>query len=131
MKSRCNCDSSCGENRYHDVGSSSCRFNTQEEYEAYWDREGQRYKDMTDKPAKWEIPPPPGSLPPEEQRLHDALCTIGVLLNNLWAEYKNEHRLGLALDIIDGALAKTWPAYGIVPAMAKEYAGKGKKNDGT
>lgn len=33
---RCNCDASCGENRYHDVGSSGCRFNSEEEYDSYW-----------------------------------------------------------------------------------------------
>ena len=33
---RCNCDASCGENRYHDVGSSGCRFRTEAEYDSYW-----------------------------------------------------------------------------------------------
>lgn len=33
---RCNCDASCGENRYHNVGDRECRFHTVEEYEAYW-----------------------------------------------------------------------------------------------
>lgn len=33
---RCNCDASCGENRYHNVGDRECRFRTTEEYEAYW-----------------------------------------------------------------------------------------------
>jgi mannose-6-phosphate isomerase len=33
---RCNCDASCGENRYHDVGSSECRFGSEEEHDAYW-----------------------------------------------------------------------------------------------
>ena len=35
-KYRCNCDASCGENRYHDVGEAGCRFKTKEEYDAYW-----------------------------------------------------------------------------------------------
>jgi mannose-6-phosphate isomerase-like protein (cupin superfamily) len=29
---RCNCDASCGENRYHDVGSSGCRYPDNEAY---------------------------------------------------------------------------------------------------
>lgn len=37
MTTRCNCDASCGENRYHDVGDFECRFNDEEEYHAYWD----------------------------------------------------------------------------------------------
>lgn len=36
MTTRCNCDASCGENRYHDVGSSGCRFSSEAEYDAYW-----------------------------------------------------------------------------------------------
>jgi mannose-6-phosphate isomerase-like protein (cupin superfamily) len=36
MDMRCNCDASCGENRYHNVGDRECRFHTVEEYEAYW-----------------------------------------------------------------------------------------------
>ena len=36
MATRCNCDASCGENRYHDVGSSGCRFDSEEAYESYW-----------------------------------------------------------------------------------------------
>lgn len=33
---RCNCDASCGENRYHDVGSSGCRFSSEAEHDAYY-----------------------------------------------------------------------------------------------
>jgi mannose-6-phosphate isomerase-like protein (cupin superfamily) len=33
---RCNCDASCGENRYHDVGDSGCRFSSEAEYDSYW-----------------------------------------------------------------------------------------------
>ncbi len=33
---RCNCDASCGENRYHDVGDRECIFRNVEQYEAYW-----------------------------------------------------------------------------------------------
>lgn len=33
---RCNCDASCGENRYHDVGDAGCRFRSEEEYDSYW-----------------------------------------------------------------------------------------------
>lgn len=33
---RCNCDASCGENRYHDVGEPGCRFKTEEEHDSYW-----------------------------------------------------------------------------------------------
>jgi mannose-6-phosphate isomerase-like protein (cupin superfamily) len=33
---RCNCDASCGENRYHNVGDRECRFRTVKDYEAYW-----------------------------------------------------------------------------------------------
>lgn len=36
LTTRCNCDASCGENRYHDVGDSGCRFSTEAEYESYW-----------------------------------------------------------------------------------------------
>lgn len=37
MAERCNCDSSCGENRYHDAGDPGCRFSGDEEYLAYWE----------------------------------------------------------------------------------------------
>ena len=33
---RCNCDASCGENRYHDVGDPGCRFRTEAEHDAYY-----------------------------------------------------------------------------------------------
>lgn len=36
MATRCNCDASCGENRYHNVGDPECRFKNVEEYDAYW-----------------------------------------------------------------------------------------------
>ena len=36
MTTRCDCDSSCGENRYHDVGDPGCRFRTEAEYDSYW-----------------------------------------------------------------------------------------------
>jgi hypothetical protein len=41
-KERCNCDASCGENRYHDVGDPGCRFADDDNYRAYWkiQREG-------------------------------------------------------------------------------------------
>lgn len=38
MKERCNCDASCGENRYHDVGDPGCRFKDNDEYNGYWNR---------------------------------------------------------------------------------------------
>jgi len=43
MAERCNCDASCGENRYHDAGDPGCRFADDDEYNAYWDRERKRY----------------------------------------------------------------------------------------
>lgn len=36
MTTKCNCDASCGENRYHDIGSSGCRFGSEAEHDAYW-----------------------------------------------------------------------------------------------
>lgn len=36
MVERCNCDASCGENRYHDVGDPGCRFRDDTEYRAYY-----------------------------------------------------------------------------------------------
>lgn len=36
VATRCNCDASCGENRYHDVGDSGCRFRSEDEYDSYW-----------------------------------------------------------------------------------------------
>lgn len=35
-KTRCNCDASCGENRYHNIGSSGCRFRSEAEHNAYY-----------------------------------------------------------------------------------------------
>jgi hypothetical protein len=43
MAERCNCDSSCGENRYHDAGDPGCRFAGDDEYNAYWDTVRSRY----------------------------------------------------------------------------------------
>lgn len=43
MAERCNCDASCGENRYHDTGDPGCRFADDNEYTAYWDRERARF----------------------------------------------------------------------------------------
>lgn len=37
MVERCNCDASCGENRYHDAGDPGCRFANEDEYHAHWD----------------------------------------------------------------------------------------------
>jgi hypothetical protein len=47
MTERCNCDASCGENRYHTVGSVGCRFADQAEYDAYWKREQKKYLGST------------------------------------------------------------------------------------
>lgn len=33
---RCNCDASCGENRYHNAGEPGCRFSGDDDYRAYW-----------------------------------------------------------------------------------------------
>jgi len=68
MTTRCNCDASCGENRYHDVGSSGCRFGSEAEHdayygiqktsaidaerEAYWDRVAKEFPGMYDQPLK-------------------------------------------------------------------------------
>lgn len=41
---RCNCDASCGENRYHNVGEAGCRFADEDEHNAYWAAERSRYK---------------------------------------------------------------------------------------
>jgi mannose-6-phosphate isomerase len=43
---RCNCDASCGENRYHDVGSSGCRFGSETEHDAYWQRQSKEFPDL-------------------------------------------------------------------------------------
>lgn len=40
---RCNCDASCGENRYHNAGDLGCRFSNDEEYRTYWNQERKRY----------------------------------------------------------------------------------------
>jgi len=52
MATRCNCDASCGENRYHDVGSSGCRFGSESEHDAYWGRQPKEFPEMYDQPLK-------------------------------------------------------------------------------
>lgn len=42
-RERCNCDASCGENRYHDAGDPGCRFSGDDDYRAYWEAERARY----------------------------------------------------------------------------------------
>lgn len=42
----CNCDASCGENRSHRIGSVGCRFATEEEHDAYWDRQRKEWPTM-------------------------------------------------------------------------------------
>lgn len=49
---RCNCDASCGENRYHNVGDSECRFKSEEHYEAYWEARRQQYKRVAESNEK-------------------------------------------------------------------------------
>lgn len=34
MNERCNCDASCGENRYHDLGTPGCRWEAREKFYA-------------------------------------------------------------------------------------------------
>lgn len=51
MAERCNCDASCGENRYHNAGDPGCRFSDDDEYNAYWDRERKRHE-MPNKSSK-------------------------------------------------------------------------------
>lgn len=46
MDTRCNCDASCGENRYHDVGSSGCRFGSEAEHDAYWGRQHKEFPNL-------------------------------------------------------------------------------------
>lgn len=36
MAERCNCDASCGENRYHNAGDPGCRFSGDQDYLSYW-----------------------------------------------------------------------------------------------
>jgi len=48
----CNCDASCGENRSHRIGSVGCRFSTEEEHDAYWDRQPKEFPEMYDQPEK-------------------------------------------------------------------------------
>jgi hypothetical protein len=43
MPERCNCDASCGENRYHDAGDPGCRFSGDSEYLAYWNSKRTSY----------------------------------------------------------------------------------------
>jgi len=58
----------------------------------------------------------------EEQRLRDALCTIGSLLTKYTKTRPVDAvNVSIALDIIDGALDGTWPAYGVIPKQAAEY----------
>ena len=42
----CNCDASCGENRSHRIGSVGCRFATEEEHDAYWNRQSKEFPEM-------------------------------------------------------------------------------------
>jgi mannose-6-phosphate isomerase len=51
MTTRCNCDASCGENRYHDVGSSECRFGSEAEHDAYWQRQSKEFPDLYKSPG--------------------------------------------------------------------------------
>jgi mannose-6-phosphate isomerase len=44
---RCNCDASCGENRYHNVGDTECRFRNEDEYDSYW--RNRRHPELTTK----------------------------------------------------------------------------------
>lgn len=71
MTIRCNCDASCGENRYHDLGDRECRFRSEAEYEAYygiqksiiedpereayWDRVAKEFPGMYDTPKDQKI----------------------------------------------------------------------------
>ena len=52
MPERCNCDASCGENRYHDAGSAGCRFSDDDDYRAYWNRSQESYMKKEKKMAK-------------------------------------------------------------------------------
>ena len=45
MVERCNCDASCGENRYHDAGDPGCRFTSDDDYRSYWDLVRNSYKE--------------------------------------------------------------------------------------
>lgn len=46
---RCNCDASCGENRYHDAGDPGCRFSGDDDYRAYWQTQQMQFM-RNDKP---------------------------------------------------------------------------------
>lgn len=52
----CNCDASCGENRSHRIGSIGCRFATEEEHDAYWDRQRKEWPTMNYDEPKREQP---------------------------------------------------------------------------
>ena len=52
----CNCDASCGENRSHRIGSVGCRFATEEEHDAYWDRQRKEWPTMNYDEPKREQP---------------------------------------------------------------------------
>lgn len=140
---RCNCDSSCGENRYHDAGDHGCRFQSAEEFEAYWQniREtNKKWIDQQMKPkehrgadldpkAQAAMNPNPTApiytIEMEVKRLRDALSTIGALFQKM--PTVKEANVVVAWDIVDGALNGTWPAYGITPNSAKTYV---PNNDG-
>lgn len=67
MTTRCNCDASCGENRYHDVGDPGCRFKTEAEYDMYWRNRTpewveQRRLDAVEKTARETKPSPSDSM---------------------------------------------------------------------
>lgn len=133
---RCNCDASCGENRYHDAGDHGCRFQDAEEFEAYWQNirdqnekwyqntmkkeQEKKHKDKT--PAADPYTGPVYTIENEVKRLRDALSTIGALFEQM--PTTKEVNVIIAWDIVDGALNGTWPAYGIVPAKARNYRPK-------
>ena len=147
---RCNCDASCSENRYHDAGTHGCRFQSAEEFEAYWQNihdTNKKWIDMYMKPKEhkhkdtksgWEYPPEPDhhkSKPdPTEDTMEGLKKTIKKLdaelnrttdaLKTIGALFKTStasDRIFLAWQIVDETLAGKWPAYGITPRAAKEY----------
>jgi hypothetical protein len=113
MTVRCNCDASCGENRYHDVGDPECRFNDIHEYNAYYFRTKKEDK----KVAK--------DLTLEEQeveRLRAALRTIGnVFLKFQMNGLDKDVAIDIAWQIVDDALTGDWPAFGVIPKSADVY----------
>ena len=143
---RCNCDASCGENRYHDAGDHGCRFESAEEFEAYWQNihdtnekwvnEQLKKKDKTTVHKPYlKVPEVDPDYDTEENlrktivnlrnelaRNRDALKTIGALFQQM--PTVKENNVVLAWDIVDGTLNGTWPAYGIVPKAAKTYEPK-------